>query len=84
MKAPNGEVDAVAALRPEDIPLVRRARRASISRFNQHAMIDYASFAQILWSLEICERDALNRYVLTAIARVFLFTRHSFSAISRA
>ena len=50
-KAPDGEVDAVATLRPEDIPLVRRARRASISRCNQHAVSDYASFTQILWAL---------------------------------
>ena len=51
MKAPDGEVDAVATLRPEDIPLVRRARRASISRCNQHALSDYASFTKILWAL---------------------------------
>jgi hypothetical protein len=51
MKAPDGEVDAVAMLRAEDIPLVRQARRASISRCNQHAISDYASFTQILWAL---------------------------------
>ncbi len=51
MKSPDGEVDAVATLRPEDIPLLRRARRASISRCNQHAVSDYASFTAILWSL---------------------------------
>ncbi|OLD25924.1 MAG: hypothetical protein AUJ04_06765 [Acidobacteria bacterium 13_1_40CM_3_55_6] len=51
MKAPDGEVDAIAALRPEDIPLVRRTRRASISRCNQHALSDYASFTKILWAL---------------------------------
>lgn len=51
MKAPDGEVDAVAMLRSEDIPLVRQARRASISRCNQHAIADYASFTQILWAL---------------------------------
>lgn len=51
MKSPDGEVDAVATLRPEDIPLVRRARRASISRCNQHAVEDYGSFTQILWAL---------------------------------
>ncbi|HVS82340.1 MAG TPA: hypothetical protein VHE60_11465 [Pyrinomonadaceae bacterium] len=51
LKAPDGEVDAVATLRPEDIPLVRRARRASISRCNQHALSDYASFTKILWAL---------------------------------
>lgn len=50
-KAPDGEVDAVATLRPEDVPLVRRARRASISRCNQHAASDYGSFTQILWAL---------------------------------
>lgn len=51
MKAPDGEVDAVATLRAEDIPLLRRARRASISRCNQHAVSDYASFTAILWAL---------------------------------
>ena len=51
MKVPDGEVDAVATLLPEDIPLLRRARRASISRCNQHALSDYASFTAILWTL---------------------------------
>jgi hypothetical protein len=51
MKAPDGEVDAVATLRPDDIPLVRRARHASISRCNQDALSDYASFTQILLAL---------------------------------
>ena len=51
LKAPDGEVDAVATLQAEDIPLVRRARRASISRCNQHALSDYASFTKILWAL---------------------------------
>lgn len=51
LKAPDGEVDAVATLLPEDIPLLRRARRASISRCNQHAVSDYASFTAILWAL---------------------------------
>jgi hypothetical protein len=51
MKAPDGEVDAVATLLPEDIPLLRRARRASISRCSQHAVSDYASFTAILWAL---------------------------------
>jgi hypothetical protein len=50
-KARDGEVDAVATLLPEDIPLLRRARRASISRCNQHALSDYASFTSILWAL---------------------------------
>lgn len=51
MKAPDGEVDAVATLLPEDIPLLRRARRASISRCSQHAVSDYASFTAILMAL---------------------------------
>jgi hypothetical protein len=51
MKAPDGEVDAVATMLPEDIPLLRRARRASISRSNQHALSEYASFTKILWAL---------------------------------
>jgi hypothetical protein len=51
LKAPDGEVDAVATLQAEDIPLLRRARRASISRCNQHALSDYGSFTKILWAL---------------------------------
>jgi hypothetical protein len=51
MKSPDGEVDAVATLKAEDIPLVRRARRASISRCNQHALADYGSFTQILTTM---------------------------------
>ncbi|HKP48288.1 MAG TPA: hypothetical protein VJT50_16925, partial [Pyrinomonadaceae bacterium] len=57
MKAPDGEVDAVATLKAEDIPLLRRARRASISRCNQHAFNDYVSFTAILqvlvWKYEL-------------------------------
>jgi hypothetical protein len=51
LKAPDGEVDAVAMLQTEDIPLVRQARRKSISRSNQHAISDYGSFTKILWAL---------------------------------
>ena len=51
MKAPDGELDAIATLLPEDIPVLRRARRASISRCNQHAISDYASFTAILMAL---------------------------------
>jgi hypothetical protein len=51
MKAPDGEADAVAMLRAEDIPLLRQTRRAVISRSNQHALSDYASFTKILWAL---------------------------------
>src|SRR6185436_13973059 len=51
MKAPDGEVDAVATLLPEDLPLLRRARRASIARCSQHAVSDYASFTAILMAL---------------------------------
>jgi hypothetical protein len=50
MESPDGEVDAIATLLPEDVPLLRRARRASISRCNQHAVSDYASFTAILWA----------------------------------
>lgn len=51
MKAPDGEADAVAMLRAEDIPLLRQTRRAAISRSNQHALSDYGSFTKILWAL---------------------------------
>ena len=51
MKAPDGEVDAVATLKPEDLQLLRMARRVTIANCNQHALSDYRSFTAILLTL---------------------------------
>lgn len=47
----DGEVDAVAVLKNEDIPLVRMVRRLRISRGHQHAIEDYDSFTSILMTM---------------------------------
>jgi len=51
LKAPDGEVDAVATLKPEDLPLLRMARRVTIANCNQHVVSDYRSFTAILLAL---------------------------------
>jgi hypothetical protein len=48
---PDGEVDAVAVLKAEDIPLVRQVRRLRISRGHQHAIEDFDSFTSIVLTL---------------------------------
>ncbi len=48
---PDGEVDAVAVLKPEDLPLVRQVRRLRIARGHQHALEDFDSFTLILITL---------------------------------
>jgi hypothetical protein len=50
-EVPDGEKDVVATLKPEDIPLVRKVRRAMIARANQHAAEYYVSFTQILMTM---------------------------------
>lgn len=47
-KAPDGEVDAVAVLKDEDLQVLRRARRAAIARVNPHMFGYYQSFTMIL------------------------------------
>lgn len=47
----DGEKDAVAVLKPEDLPLVRKVRRLMISKANQHAIEYYNSFTDILMTL---------------------------------
>lgn len=44
----DGENDAVAVLKPEDLPLVRKVRRRIIANGNPHAMEFYNSFSSIL------------------------------------
>lgn len=50
-EVPDGERDAVAVLRPEDVPLLRRVRRARIAHANHHAAEYYVSFTQILMTM---------------------------------
>jgi hypothetical protein len=50
-KVPDGERDAVAVLKPEDLPLVRRVRRQIIAAANPHAAEYYDSFTRILLTL---------------------------------
>jgi hypothetical protein len=50
-EVPDGEKDVVAALRAEDVPLVRKVRRAMIANANPHAAEYYVSFTQILTTL---------------------------------
>jgi hypothetical protein len=50
-EVPDGEKDVVAVLRPEDVPLVRKVRRARIAHANPHAAEYYVSFTQILMTM---------------------------------
>lgn len=45
------ERDAVAVLKPEDLPLLRKVRRLRIARCNQHAIEDYNDLTKILMTL---------------------------------
>jgi hypothetical protein len=48
---PDGERDVVAVLKPEDVPLVRKVRRAMMARANLHAFEFYKTFTDILMTL---------------------------------
>lgn len=50
-QVPDGERDVVAALKAEDMPLVRKVRRLMIANGNQHAVEFYDSFTEILMTL---------------------------------
>jgi hypothetical protein len=50
-EVPDGERDVVAALRAEDVPLVRKVRRAMIANANPHAAEYYVTFTEILTTL---------------------------------
>jgi hypothetical protein len=47
-EVPDGERDAVAVLRAEDLPLLRRVRRLMIAKANPHAANYYVDFTKIL------------------------------------
>ena len=50
-RVPDGEVDVIAVLRREDLPLLRRVRRMTIASGNPHAIEYYRSFTEILLAL---------------------------------
>lgn len=62
IKVSDGEKDAVAVLKEEDIPLVRKARRVFAATANPHSVEWYKSFTDILmaliWKPEIIEQKA--------------------------
>jgi hypothetical protein len=51
VQVPDGEKDAVAVLKSEDVPLVRKARRFMASTGTPHSPEWYASFTEILMAL---------------------------------
>jgi hypothetical protein len=50
-KVPDGEVDVIAVMKPEDLLLIRKVRRKIITYGNQHVIEYYNSFTDILMSL---------------------------------
>lgn len=50
-KAEDGEHDAVAVLKPEDVPTIRQVRRYFMLYCNQHGLSYYQDFTRILWTL---------------------------------
>jgi len=50
-RVPDGEKDAVAVLKPEDLPPLRQVRRLRIAHANQHAIEYYNDFSAILMAL---------------------------------
>jgi hypothetical protein len=52
VKTPDGERDAVTVMKPEDLPLIRKARRAMAASGNPHLMEDYPYFTGIIWTLQ--------------------------------
>ncbi|HXG86561.1 MAG TPA: hypothetical protein VNI84_21265 [Pyrinomonadaceae bacterium] len=59
---PDGEKDAIAVLKQEDVPLVRKARRVFAASANPHSAEWYKSFTDILmaltWQPKIIEQRA--------------------------
>ena len=51
-KVSDGERDYVAVLKPEDLPLLRRVRRAMAASGNPHLMEAYPYFTGIIWTLQ--------------------------------
>lgn len=64
-QVPDGEVDVVAVLRPEDLPLVRKVRRRMVANATPHAVEFYDSFTKILmtmiWKPEFVNGDIAHR-----------------------
>ena len=62
IKVTDGEKDAIAVMKPEDIPLIRKARRYFAATVNPHSPEWYKSFTDILmaltWKPEIIEQKA--------------------------
>ena len=50
-KYPDGDRDAVAVLKQEDIPLIRKVRRAFISQATPRSVEWYDSFTEILMAM---------------------------------
>jgi hypothetical protein len=50
-KTEDGERDAIAVLKPADLPLVRQVRRRFMLGGNQHSISYYQDFTNILWTL---------------------------------
>ena len=50
-RTPDGERDAVTVVTSEDLPLIRRVRRAMAASGNPHLMQDYPYFTGIVWTI---------------------------------
>jgi hypothetical protein len=50
-KVPDGERDVVTVMGPEDLPLIRKVRRAMAASENPHLMKEYPYFTGIIWTL---------------------------------
>jgi hypothetical protein len=51
-RVPDGERDVVTVMKPEDLPLIRKVRRAMAAAGNPHLMDDYPYFTGIIWTLQ--------------------------------
>jgi hypothetical protein len=51
-KVPDGERDVVTVMGPQDLPLIRKVRRAMAASCNPHLMEDYPYFTGIIWTLQ--------------------------------
>lgn len=62
IKVPDGEKDAIAVMKPEDVPLIRQVRRYFAATANPHSPEWYKSFTDILmaliWKPELIEQKA--------------------------
>jgi HEAT repeat protein len=51
-KVPDGERDVVTVMKPADLLLIRKARRAMAASGNPHLMGNYPFFTGIIWTLQ--------------------------------